>query len=277
MRNSENSHPTLCQRIGVRSAGRALGLAVFLALAFGEAQAQPRADARFELRISAGRLTLKADNIPLEEVLRRVAQALNARLSISGHLVARPGPWDLRQVRVAEAIAQIARPANILVVHDRDAASGDDDLVREIYVIAASEADSKQPVQASTPSAQRIREMAETLTSDADSDIRRAAAAELGGIGTDEGVRALEKALGDADSGVRVEVVESLGRIGTEEAIRLLGQTAMGSGDPDVLAAAMRVLEGSTSELARAMLLSVEARSQAAARVPRQSGSGAQQ
>jgi len=241
------------------------GWAVCLALVCGGAEAQRHPHAWIDLRISAGSLTLKADNVSAEEVLRRVAQALDARLSISGDLGAPLGRWDLGPIPVAQAVTEIARPLNILIVQDRAADSSDDYIVREIYVIGRPEADPRQTLQTSSARTQRIHEAAQMLTFGADAEVRRAAAMALGNIGTDESVRALGRALSDGDSRVRIQVIESLGRIGTDEAIRLVGQAALGSSDPEVLAAATRVLEGSTSDRAGALLLVIKAQAQTAA------------
>lgn len=236
-----------------------------LALVCGVAEAQRHPDARIDLRISAGRLTLKADNASAEEVLRRVALALNAQLSISGELGGQLGRWDLGPVPIAQAVIEIARPLNILIVQDRAAASSDEYVVREIYVVGRPEADPRQTLLTSSARTQRIHEAAQMLTFGGDAEVRRAAAMALGNIGTDESVRALEGALSDGDGRVRIQVIESLGQIGTDEAIRLVGQAALGSSDPEVLAAATRVLEGSTSDRAGALLLVVKAQAQTAA------------
>ena len=253
------------------------GCIICLALVVGEAEAQHRAAEEIELRISAGRLTLKAENVGIGEVLRQVARALNARLWVSGELNAQARHWELREVPVEEAVVQIARPWNVLVVLDRDTPGSDAALVREIYVLGRPGADSTSTVQARPAPTDHLVEITRTLTQDADPEIRRAAAAELGSIGTDESVRALERALGDADGRVLVEVVESLGRIGTDEAIRLVGQTALGSRDPEVFAAAVRVLESSSSEQASMMLLAIKAREQTASPAARSSSETGEQ
>jgi hypothetical protein len=233
-----------------------------LALHTAAGWAQGADDARIDLRISAGRLTLRADDVALGAVLQRIAQAQNARLVISADIGARIGHWNLRQVPVEEAIMQIARPSNTIVVLDSEGASKGGVFVREIYVFGGPASNSKLTVEASPAPAQRIRELAQVLSSEVGSEARRAAAAELGDIGGNESVSTLDRALGDVDPGVRIEVIESLGRIGTNEAIRLVGQAGIGSSDPSVIAAATRVLEASTSDLASEMLTTIKSGAQ---------------
>jgi HEAT repeats len=246
----------------VRRVSLLIGLASCLALHAVAGCAQSVDDARIDLRISEGLLTLKADDVALGAVLQRIAQALSARLSMSADAAARIGHWDLRQVPVEEAVTQIAPLSNIVVVLDPESAGKGKFLVREIYLLGDSAPDSKIPVQTSPALEQRIRELAGVLASEVDSNARRTAAAVLGDIGGDESVGILDRSLGDVDPGVRVKVVESLGRIGTDEAIRLVGQAAMGSRDPNVIDAATRVLEASTSDRSSVMLAAIKSRAQ---------------
>jgi hypothetical protein len=222
------------------------------------------ADDPIDLRIAAGRLSVKADDVTVGDVLQRVAKALNARLSISPDLAAHVGHWELREIPVAEAVIEIARPLSVTLVLSRARVGSADAEVREIYVLGGPAEGTRPQVQSTIAPSQGILEATRTLTTDSDPEIRRAAAAELGRISAEESVRALDRALGDADGRVRIEVVESLGRIGTDEALRLVAQAALGSSDPELVAVATRVLEGSSSDRARTMLPAVKARAQMA-------------
>lgn len=246
-----------------------IGCAAFLALHTVAGVGQSADDARIDLRISAGTLTLRANDVALGTVLQRIAQALNARLSISADAGARIGHWDLRQVPVEAAIMQIARGSNVVVVFDPQETGKGGFFVREIYLLGDSAPNAKLTEQTSPARAQRVAELAQVLTAEAGSEARRAAAAELGGIGGKESVRTLDRALGDVDPGVRVEAVKSLGRIGTGDAIRLVGQAGMGSSDPNVIDAARRALEASTSDLASVMLAAIKPRAQSVLPLPR--------
>lgn len=237
-------------------------LAVGFAVLAASAGAQPREDAAISLRISSGKMTLKAENVALGEVLRRVARAMNAELSIPSELAGRTGYWDLREVPVADAVLEIARPLNVLVVQENPGARDDDRAVLGIYVFGGSDSGSGKAAPPAPVRTPRVVEVSRILAADADAGARQAAARELGWIGTEESVTALEGALGDADASVRVEAVEALGRIASNEAVRLVGQMAMGSRDPEVRAAALRVLEANASDLARAMLSAARARAQ---------------
>jgi HEAT repeats len=252
----------------VRTASLRIGLAICLALHAVAGCAQSADDARIDLHIAEGLLTLKADDVALGAVLQRIAQALNARLSMSADAAARIGHWDLRRVPVEEAVTRIAPLSNVVVVLDPESAGNGKFLVREIYLLRDSAPDSRLPVQTSPVVVQRIRELAGVLASEVDPNARRAAIAELGDLGGNESVEILDRSLGDVDPGVRVEVVESLGRIGTDEAIRLLGQTALGSRDPDVIDAATRALEASASDRSSVMLAAIKSRAQTGSPLP---------
>ena len=262
-----DASPNGAVRIGLLLSAGALGLICFLG-----GQAWASADERIDAQILNGRLTLKADNAAVGQVLRRVAQILNARLSITGRLSTQPERWDLRAVPIAEAVTRIARPSSILRLQRHATAHGDEFLVREIFVFgSAVAAEAQEPVLAQPSREQRIKKNAHTLTSAVDGAARRSAAIALGEIGTDASVKALDRALGDADSGVRLEVVASLGRIGSDEALRLVGQVAMGSRDPELIAAARRVLEESGSQRAAMMLLALKAQTTAGSPTNRRS------
>lgn len=224
--------------------------ALLLALVAAPAQSQTGAQPPVTLEISAGKLTLEAHNAALGDVLQRVARALDARLSIPAELAARRGYWKLREVRVADAVAQIAHPSSVVF------AAG------EIHVFAGERADAAQTPGAAPRPASRVAEMSRVLAKDPDAAARRAAAAELGAMGAEEGVKALEDALSDADADVRFAAVDALGSIGSDEALRLVSQAAMATADPEVRAAALRLLEASDSELARTLVPAIRARRQ---------------
>jgi HEAT repeat protein len=165
------------------------------------------------------------------------------------------GRWDLQQVPIEEALAQITSGSNVAVVMDRQVSDEETLFVREIYLLSDSALDPKPPLR--TAPVPPTAELTRTLASADDPEARKAAAAALGTIGDGESVAALDRALGDVDPRVRLEVVESLGRIGTDEAIRLVAQAAMGSRDANVTTAATRVLGASTSSLARTLLAGI--------------------
>ena len=243
----------------MRVIGRSL-FAAALALSTSARTAEQPGAAPLELRISSGRLTLKAENLSVEDVLTRIARLLNAKFSVAGAVEQRTRSWNLQQVPLVEAIVQIARPASVLMVQDRDTQRSMDALVSEIHLIGGGDADTKPAITRTSPVALPVSELAGTLASAANPQIRREAALALGRIPTVESVRALERALSDADSSVRVEVIEALGRIGSDEAIRLVGQSAMSGHDAEVQAAATQVLEISTHQYARDLLLEIKSR-----------------
>lgn len=238
------------------------GALALCAFASRPAHGQPSTGAPIDLRVVSGRLTLKTDKVAASTLLERIAQALGARLWISGELNDHVSQWNLRDVPINEAVHEIARPASSVLILDHGGVDSGANAIREIYVFGDSESGLNPITAPSDTQVALIRELASTLNRDPDIHARRDAAAVLGGITTDESARALERGLGDADGGVRVEVVEALGRIGTDEAMRLVGQAALGSSDPEVLTAAIRVLEGSRSERANLMLRAVQSRAQ---------------
>lgn len=246
----------------------ATAVATLLTLTTAAQTLQARAPA-VDLHLTAGRLTLKADNLSAEQVLAHVARALDARLFVAGTLDARSGPWNLQQVPVLDALMQIARPAGVLVVQERDMAGGADNAIREIHIFAASDADAQERLGIAPPAAQSVAELTRQLGAD-DSQTRRSAAQRLGNYPTPESVRALERGLSDADRAVRLESLDALGRIGTDEAIRLVGQTALAASDTDLASAAMRILEASTSQHAQALLQAIHSHASRERQAPRQ-------
>ncbi|TVO54764.1 HEAT repeat domain-containing protein [Denitromonas halophila] len=226
---------------------------IFVALSGAEGALS--AEDGVDLNIAAGRLSLSADAASLPVVLAQVAQATGARLTIRGPLPTELRRWQLHAVPVAEAVVQIARPWNILVVPG--GARG----VREIVVFGAADV---QPVSApvTTPSARPTDEVWQSPPApDAETMARREAVAALSGEPDDASLRALDAALGDPDAGVRLEALRGLGRMDSDAAIRRVGQVALGARNPAERSAAVQVLEASRQELAQVMLAAVRGRS----------------
>lgn len=230
---------------------RPLPVVVFVALLW--AGAALSAARGVDLNVADGRMSLRANAAPLAVVLAEIAQATGATLTIRGQLPAEPRRWQLHEVPVAEAVVQIARPWNILVV------PGGTRGVREIYVFGSDE---------------RVAASPSTAARDADTDAwrsppapdanilaRREAVAALSGEPVEVSIRALDAALGDPDMGVRLEALRVLGQIDTDAAIRRVGQVAIGARDPRERLAAVQVLEASRHELAQVMLAAVRGRS----------------
>ena len=246
-----------------------LSVIVWIALPWVSTGAWPQqAAGTAEIHITSGQLTLRADHLSAQEALARIARALNARLFVSGTLDTRVGPWHLQQVPVVEALAQIVRPASMLVVHERDPEGSANLLVREIHVVADGSTGQTQSVRVAISADQWVIDLARQLHSDAAPQVRRTAAAALGHHQTVDSVRALERALSDRDGGVRMAVIEALGRIGTDDAIRLVGQSAMGTADAQARAAAIQVLEASTSQYASALLQAIRSQVSGEVRAP---------
>ena len=244
---------------------RLRGAAVAVLMAVLVAPAATNAAEAVEVGVSGGTLTIRARSATVGEVLHRIAVVLNARLLTAGDLPAGAREWNLRDVPVAEAVLQVARPMSVLLMLERDGAGDGTHVVREIHVATgAGDGAIRAAALPAESVAERVRELARVLGGDADPGIRRSAAADLGGLGMDAGIRALDRALGDSDRGVRIAAIEALGQIGTNEVARLLGQIAMGSGDPEVEAAAIAGLERMTTDTARSMLAMVRARAGAA-------------
>lgn len=229
-------------------------LALLFATLSGPGAASAAAD-DVDLVIEAGRLSLQADAASVAAVLAQVAHAAGAQLTVRGQLPDQPRRWSLHGVPVAEAVLQIARPWNILVV------PGGTHGVREIFVIGVIGAGGA----AGAAVAPAVPAMTDRLpVPDADTLARRDAVAALAGEPGETAIRALEAALGDPDAGVRLEALQALGRIDSDAAVRVVGQVALGGRSATERAAAVAVLETSRRDLAHVMLAAVRGRSDAA-------------
>ena len=88
-----------------------------------------------------------------------------------------------------------------------------------------------------------IAYLEEVLVQDSDSDVRSAAAEEIGFLGGDAGIKALAKGLNDSYEEVREMVVEALGEIGGENVLPALSKAMMDSNE-GIRSAASDLVEG---------------------------------
>lgn len=233
-----------------RGAALARWLALWAALGFlwSGGLAWGETGGRIELHVADGRLSLRAGPVPRDLVLARVAGALRARLIIDGAMPGERGYWDLREVPVAEAVTQIARPWDVLLVLGPAGAG-----VSEIHVFGPSperkrssttEATDGPPAQAPLPAGLAL---ADGVPDAAEQTPQQA-------------IAGAELALTSPDPAVRLAAVHGLGRMGGDDATRLLTQVALGARRPEERMAAERALAASENELARTVLRALRAR-----------------
>jgi HEAT repeats len=215
----------------------------------------------FIIRVDAGRLTLKAINIPHRQILEGLAKRLDFELVVAGRLEDQRSleidgqPWE-------EALKKALAPVSWAFVYD---SSGGEPRLAKVFVFPSKgdgsdsarpssnlspvAAPAPTPMPAPTPQGLQTpglpqqdgdTSLPEMLEAD-DEETRAQAVVGLAAMGGEQALAALRKALQDREAWIRETAVEALAEIGGEQAVQGL-QQALRDENEDVRRAAQEAL-----------------------------------
>jgi hypothetical protein len=244
------------------------------------------ADAPFALRAENDRLSLDAEDAPLEEVLEEIVKQVGVEIIIHGE-IQRVVSVEFSDIPLEEGLKRLIRDFDHVFVYA--ATEGGGVSVQELIIYAGEgvgryEASTPGPI---TPQKRRsplklkgtsleslasalededpeVREeavdlladsederavlyLSEVLLNDEDEDVRESAAMALEDLGDQRAIGALIRALRDPEAGVRESAVDALAEIGGEEVVGPLMDT-LGDEDEDVRETAADALEELTGK-----------------------------
>ncbi len=172
-----------------------------------------------QVQYAHGRLTVSATDVPLADLLQKVARATGLELVLYTRVEGRTS-LSFRDLPLDESLQRLLRGRNFAFEYARPGVPA------KLWIFPGSGADKGVPHAAETrPSPQDVNEV-QSLQSDLaaeDPSTRGAAVEALGDSGRGEAVEPLRRALRDADEQVRESAIMALAGIGTEEAIQALG------------------------------------------------------
>ncbi|MFQ5773597.1 MAG: HEAT repeat domain-containing protein [Kiloniellaceae bacterium] len=263
------------QRVGailnaVRARRRIVPLAGLLAaflLAGRETVAEDSAAKSLEVSVHEGLVSLDARNVPLEDVLRAIAEQAGFRLVLKGDL-STPVTWSFKDVPVDRGVARLLGTASSLALY-APAPDGRGSVLAEVRVLrgssdavaGASGVARAAPIQPAwavpAPTSEPLEEDPETrlervrglvekgrrttvralsrfVSGDDDPVVRRIATVGLGNLRGPKAKDALIEALADEDGVVRQRAAQGLARNGGQAAIAPLRQALLEDPEPGV-------------------------------------------
>ena len=271
---------------GLAAAGRWLivGLAVALPLQAEENGAEDRVTDLPTVAVAAGRVTVIAVDISLQDLLHAIGKEAGIEVSANGDLVAQVTK-TFADVPLEEAIRRLLDRNSSVMLYAEPDQDGIRKL-REIRVYSATTtafhedlayrnvaADATEPLvlprkklvpRAASGSVETNRPqddeddpvdtLKRVLAEDDDPAERYLAAVALSFVGGQKAVDGLAAGLADKDNAVLEEVIESLGNIDLQDSSLLLSQVVLGDPRPEFRKQALRALAAHKSEFVTGFL-----------------------
>jgi HEAT repeat protein len=100
-------------------------------VAFQAAQKTP--SPRFDVHLSAGRLSLRSDGAPLGEVIEAIGHRAQLKITLRG-TVDTPLTEEFKDIPLDDAFRRLSRWHSIVLIYDSSARPGDPPLLREVWV-----------------------------------------------------------------------------------------------------------------------------------------------
>ncbi len=200
-------------------------LSLILALAAGTAHepaargAPPDPAAGAQVQYAQGRLTVSATDVPLADLLQKVARATGLEVVLDARLEGRAS-LSFRDLPLDESLRRLLRGRNFAFEYARPGVPA------KLWIFSGSPADkgsARVPEIGPPPQGtEEVQNLQSNLAAEEPST-RGAAVEALGDSGRVEAVEPLRQALRDEDEQVRESAIMALAGIGTEEAIQALG------------------------------------------------------
>ncbi len=237
-------------------------------------------DARIEVQVRNGLVSLNVRDAPVAEVIRKIGEEAGFETVVLGpldHQITR----SLTEMPVYDAVRRLARETTFIMIHARSKSDAEAAPIKEVrlyrstlgqpppdHVTTVKDAvdpevlaglsadDARARIRAvqklgRTGEESAVAVLEQVIRKDDDPLVRGQAAAALGKIGSERAVPALEAALGDPVQSVRIQAVRGLGRIGEESSARILGELLLHGADRRVRRTAAWSLGRGKDELAR--------------------------
>ena len=240
-------------------------------------------DARIEVQVRNGLVSLNVRDAPVAEVIRKIGEEAGFETVVLGpldHQITR----SLTEMPVYDAVRRLARETTFIMIHARSKSHAEAAPIKEVRLYRSTLGqpppdhvttvkDAVDPEVLAGLSADdaraRIRAVQElgrtgeesavlvlegVISKDDNPMVRGQAAAALAKIGGERALPALQAALGDRDQSVRIQAVRGLERIGDESSVRILGELLLNDADRRVRRNAAWSLGRLKGELAKSYL-----------------------
>ena len=240
-------------------------------------------DARIEVQVRNGLVSLNVRDAPVAEVIRKIGEEAGFETVVLGpldHQITR----SLTEMPVYDAVRRLARETTFVMILARSKSHAEAAPIKEVrlyrstlgqpppdHVTTVKDAvdpevlaglsadDARARIRAvqklgRTGEESAVAVLEQVIRKDDDPMVRAQAAAALGKIGSERAVPALEAALRDPVQSVRIQAVRGLGRIGEESSARILGELLLHDADRRVRRTAAWSLGRVKGELARSYL-----------------------
>jgi hypothetical protein len=245
------------------------------------------------LEITEKGLNLEAADVPLDQILLRIAELYDTPIAMEGKLAA-PVTLSFRDLSLKEAIRRLVGGATFMILHGPHSSDGMPARPSKIWIYAsvpgtrstpddlspnamdepqntlesardaAAEAEKPDPRDATQEDIEAMAErgapedldgLGRVVAEHPDLQMKYLAVTLLGDIHEDRAVLAIERGLGDQDPMFRSYVVDILGTNQALDAVRSLGYVIFGESDPSVRSLAVTNLQLREEEPAREFLL----------------------
>jgi hypothetical protein len=225
--------------------------------------------APFVVEVRDDLLTVKVQQLPLEQVLKEVAQQSGISLRIQGSL-AEPVSVVFENLPLDDGVKRLLKDRNFVLIYSRGPAGAAPQQLTEVLVFSTTPAtpastvarrpepeSARGPARAGATGGQQQGGWSALISQglqDGDPAVRKEVIERLGALGDKRAVEPLIRALGDEDVEVRTSATSALEDIRDERAIEPLGRILLADADEMVRAQAAQALAYIGGEQALAAL-----------------------
>jgi hypothetical protein len=210
--------------------------------------------APFVVEVRDDLLTVKVQQMPLEQVLKEVAQQSGIRLRIQGSL-AEPVSVVFEDLPLDDGLKRLLKDRNFVLMYTRGPAGAAPQQLTEVLVFSTAPASTlarrpepesaRGPARAGATGGQQQGGWSALISKglqDGDPAVRKEVIEQLGALGDKRAVEPLIRALGDENAEVRTSATSALEDIRDERAIEPLGRALLTDTDEVVRAQAAQAL-----------------------------------
>lgn len=192
----------------------------------------------FQLEVKDGLLTLHANDVALDKVIRQIGEQAGFKTILSddfdqSFLV----NVTFENVAVEAAVERLVNDENRIILYAKESDNADKRVISQVWLLGFGDPSvvsafngnqSLNYIQKSTLTEENIKDhkmnrLTKILREDQRAQVRAMAASALGSLQDEKSVSALQSVLVDKNSLVRLEAISALGRIGGQQAVMVLG------------------------------------------------------
>ncbi|MFT5394204.1 MAG: hypothetical protein ACI8PT_004414 [Gammaproteobacteria bacterium] len=237
-----------------------IGVVFALSLTLPMAWSAAAQDAKtLEVKVEDGRLWVVAENIPLAQALKAIAQQLNAKLHMRGDLD-EPVTRRLKGVEIADGLRALARKQILIMEFDPKAQHR----LKVLRVYAPSGAGAGSNIGTETLSTNLpgkgndvvllIAQLRNQLRQGETAEQRRQTISALAALQVPRALEAIGGALRDTDISVRREALDAIDAFDSAKATQWLGRAALSDNDKNIRYDAIEKLAARNSQAAQALI-----------------------